>query len=303
MTERRDLSSFLPWLVGPLALQVDGTDVDVPRRATVNLVGSGGGEIDVRPAAGTAGRIFTPSDGFSKWVDTGTVWKPDFGVGFGDQPPLASTFTVYQVGSNGTLADDAGTLLLSATSAGVGTDTIVASQAVPNGVNGAYTLTVAFLFEPGSVAAGNFSNPLFSGASTATYAGVVLQSGTTAATLNYFAFAVTNSAAVQGLSFYRPTAGAGLRGALTTEIAENSNPLIGGGVCWMRVVDDGAAASTSNITWSYSRDGRRWTTLGIWGRDSSVSTARPGLVATRAGFFVNAFNCPGAIRVLSYTLV
>lgn len=38
MTQRRDLSSWLPTLIGPLDLQGDGESV-VPRRATVNFVG------------------------------------------------------------------------------------------------------------------------------------------------------------------------------------------------------------------------------------------------------------------------
>lgn len=40
MTEPRDITSWLPNLLGPLFLQRDGEDVDVPRRQSINLIGA-----------------------------------------------------------------------------------------------------------------------------------------------------------------------------------------------------------------------------------------------------------------------
>lgn len=71
-----------------------------------------------RPPAGIKGRQFFQSDGGLSWFDNGTVWCPVFPSGVvGVQPPLAASFTNFNVGSN-TLTDDHGSLLLKGTNNG-----------------------------------------------------------------------------------------------------------------------------------------------------------------------------------------
>jgi hypothetical protein len=70
-----------------------------------------------RPAAGNQGALFIPTDGVTHFIDNGVVWKPviDFPAVLGDQPPAASNWT--HIGSDATLVDDVGTLLVTSASA------------------------------------------------------------------------------------------------------------------------------------------------------------------------------------------
>lgn len=79
--------------------------------------GSGGTLYDAygnRPAAGTSGRIFIPSDADNSldWIDTGSVWRPRIsGHALMTQVPAASNFAKVK-SSGSTLVDRLGTLRL-----------------------------------------------------------------------------------------------------------------------------------------------------------------------------------------------
>lgn len=83
---------------------------------------SGGGTVygtyAARPAAGTAGRIFIPSDGPVQFVDDGAEWRPLINQGVrGKEPPAASTWTKVLASGIGTtsLADQTGGVALTYT--------------------------------------------------------------------------------------------------------------------------------------------------------------------------------------------
>lgn len=71
----------------------------------------GAGAIGSRPAAGTAGNLYIPTDGKIIQRDNGVSWD-SFGPFYKfTQPPVASSFTAINAGS-GVLSDQGGTLLL-----------------------------------------------------------------------------------------------------------------------------------------------------------------------------------------------
>lgn len=91
------------------------------------VAGSGGGggggtsigPYSTRPAPGNAGAIFVPTDGPISFIDDGTEWRPMIPGGrIGKQPPPIANWTLYQPANNATFIEQAGTLFLSAPSAG-----------------------------------------------------------------------------------------------------------------------------------------------------------------------------------------
>lgn len=98
---------------GRLTVYADGAE----KTCLVTGDGGGGGSTSVglysaRPAAGTAGRIYVPTDGPISFIDDGAAWRPMLpNGGLGTETSFASSWTDFGQGSP-TLADDHGTLLL-----------------------------------------------------------------------------------------------------------------------------------------------------------------------------------------------
>lgn len=97
-----------------------------------------------RPAAGTAGKMYIPSDGWVPFVDDGANWRPYLNGRVGMQPPAAAGWTIVNA-AGGTLADDHGTLLYTAPSLNNNTSSNAATAcrslpATP------FTLTVGFKY-------------------------------------------------------------------------------------------------------------------------------------------------------------
>jgi hypothetical protein len=66
-----------------------------------------------RPAAGTAGATYRPSDSWTGFVDDGAAWRPLIQGVAGVQPPAASTFTALNASATSALTDDNGSLIAS----------------------------------------------------------------------------------------------------------------------------------------------------------------------------------------------
>jgi hypothetical protein len=85
------------------------------------------------PAAGTAGKLFVPSDGGRILVDSGSVWRPLIDGIPAYRPPSASSFTVRSHGGIATtLTDDHGALKFIFSNSGAAAEEVrIASKAAP----------------------------------------------------------------------------------------------------------------------------------------------------------------------------
>ncbi len=104
-----------------------------------------------RPAAGTAGRVFVPSDGLTTFVDSGSAWRPIInGSVVGTQPPAAASFTLVQstgLTNVATLTDQTGALKLAWSGegdAGSSEPIRYAYKAAPADGAGGYRVTAHF---------------------------------------------------------------------------------------------------------------------------------------------------------------
>lgn len=80
-------------------------------RSDALSLGITAGTFSSRPAAGTAGRMYFPTDGGLGAVDDGSNWRPLLnGNILGTQPPAAASFTAFNQGAS-TLVDNNGGLL------------------------------------------------------------------------------------------------------------------------------------------------------------------------------------------------
>lgn len=101
--------------------------------------GTGYGTFASKPSAGTAGALYTPSDGMSQWVDDGTVWRPIVQGIVGNAPPAAASWTKQDYNSAvGTLVDAGGGVVLRNTAHDANDRPTVAYKAVPSAP---YTVT------------------------------------------------------------------------------------------------------------------------------------------------------------------
>lgn len=192
-------------------------------------------------------------------------------------PPLASAFSLLQTGANGALVDQAGTLFLSATRRTNTNDRIVAARTLPAAP---YTCTAAIQLQPRSSGSG-FTNY--------SCAGLGLVTATQG--INYLMFYSDGG----GLSWQKGSATSLIAGASTNFSQAASAALMGPGPVWLRVSDDGAAISGTNITFSYSVDGLNFAPVYQEARD-------PLNLADRVGFFVDAFNAPVAARLFGFSI-
>lgn len=93
-----------------------------------------------RPAAGTAGNLFLPSDGYTVQRDTGAAWVPWGPVLPLTQPPAVASWTWRNQGS-ATATDDAGAVVLKTITAGINLRILELSAPTPP-----YTRTASMLF-------------------------------------------------------------------------------------------------------------------------------------------------------------
>lgn len=240
-----------------------------------------------RPAAGNTGVIFRPTDGYTLYRDNGTTWD-SFGPAYPlVQPPAAAGFTLRETGSNASNVDDHGAIYFSATSRGVGEDSILADQAVPGGAGSAFTLTVGFLpnFGGQNGTAGFFN---FSSCGIALY-----EVASTKIAFHMLYNDITDDFLHLQLGYKTSLTGAG---SITGGYDVKGQP-INLQPCWLRITDDGLTASSTNRTWSYSNDGKHFVSTLIQGRAFGFTTA-----PDRVGIYLNPLNADAAMTVVHYSL-
>lgn len=233
-----------------------------------------------RPTVGIAGRLYRPTDGNIGFLDNGSAWSP-----FGPtmplvQTPLASAFTIFQTGTNGSLLDDSGGLYFSALRR-VGTeDSIFAAQNNPGGTGASYTLTIGFLHLPGGQngAVGFFNYHV-------TGIGVY---NTTTTQYRATTFYTDGSGNLR----YQLRAATGLTTSATSLSDLPATPLITGPMIWLRIQDD-----STNRVYSHSTDGRHFKPIYTEARATGF-TSQPDKI----GLYLNALNADAQMTVLSYQL-
>ena len=88
--------------------------------AYANVAGGGGGGSTIgqgtyaaRPGPGTAGNMYLPNDGYTGWIDNGTIWVPVIQGVVGVAPDAAASFTAANASGTSALADSSGALIAS----------------------------------------------------------------------------------------------------------------------------------------------------------------------------------------------
>lgn len=241
------------------------------------------GTYAARPAAGVAGRIYSPSDFPYSFIDTGTEWQL-LNAQRISPPPAAATFAVVQTAANGSLADSGGTLLFSATRRIATADRIMAVKAIPGGAGSAYTMKAAMQLHAQGNGTGLVAYSIIG-------AGVITPGNAVSALILYSNAGLIN---IQKLEATSLVAGASIR-------FDNSGypPLQGAGMFWLKIQDDGAALAATNVTWSYSLDDINYYQLWQASRQDGLGGVDPD----RVGLYLDAFNAPTAMRCLSFSLV
>ena len=215
-----------------------------------------------RPAAGTAGAVFLPSDGFTVERDNGSNWIPWGPVYPLTQPAAAATFTWVNQGS-ATLADSKSGLLMTTPPSNVSDNLRIAKKTLPAAP---YTITIAFL-------------PTAPGVNTYLF-GLVLR----------------NSGTGKLVTFTFSHAGGGYKyeaGKWDSPTVYNSNYASWNaattGPIWLRIADD-----NTNRIYSISNDGQNFIQLYSVGRTDFTTPDEYGI-------FLNAFNATysSAMQVIS----
>jgi hypothetical protein len=86
------------------------------------------------PASANSGRYFQSTDGVTRFLSDGTIWRPDTGGLLGTPPPTVASnvWTQYNASGRATsLTDDHGNVVLSCTNAASGEDARLAVMAIP----------------------------------------------------------------------------------------------------------------------------------------------------------------------------
>lgn len=229
---------FLPKLDNNAAHFLDGTGAwGTPAGGGTSPVGYG--TYASMPAAGTAGRLYTPSDGFSQWVDDGTNYRPLLAGIVGTKPPLVATFTARGAGTPN-FADDKGALVWNVASNGTA-DSLklleVSAPATP------WTLTV-------------YMGYAMTGA--VNMAGIYVADNTTKVRI-----LTPEGSNFKVYNFTSLTVGTGSAASVS---AIATVPI------WLRIVDDG-----TNRIFSYSYDNNHYTTVLSEGRTSVFTATKVGL--------------------------
>lgn len=325
----RNITSWLPNLLGPLDLQGNGASL-VPRRQTLNFVGGtvtdnpdfdrtdialGAGVSPVnlrgsfvsRPAAGAAGRLYfcTDPDVPLVFFDDGSTWHAHgFTQAFSLGGRVPGDFTIVQNGSGATLTDGGGSLLFARSYGGVFNQenwscATVGAGGAPGtaeagGTPTPYTCTIGFEFG-GSWSAG-------SGGSAFTNAkpsmGICRRDGTVWSAL----ICHLDQGGFNLINATGNTTGSGISTNFNAGAAALKHRII-----WLRVTDDGSdpeppgaptSVGTSAVTFHYSVDGKIFKKL--WTEHRSVVGSN--FAYWHAGLILNPYNSDAYMRVFDFSL-
>jgi hypothetical protein len=221
------------------------TVADNPGNGRVDIAVSGGVTFDAgadKPAAGTAGKLFIPSDGIIPQVDSGSAWQGLL-PGLLTVPPAVANWTV--VNAPTTVADipGGGIYVYAAPAAGDGNHLLVRSLSPP------YTVTCGFLTVPFLV---NFVRT-----------GMVIYDSVSGKLIQYCL--ASNGGQVIRVTRYNSTTS---YNADSTTISVGAMPP----VIWMRIADTGTSRS-----YQMSPDGLNFFTIASEASGTFLSPNRVGV--------------------------
>lgn len=294
-------SVTLPWLKGETGDQGD-PGVGVPTGGTTGQglvkasndpydtawddVASGGGIVaDTwanRPAAGTEGRLFLPTDGYDPCRDTGAAWVNQVPLGRDvSNPPAAGSFSQINFANTTLTASGDGLRLDGVGDGASGNKYKSAVVAIPG--SGAYALTVGVELI--------YHDANFPGT------GIVITDGTGASAKGHFFFIYRAGGAYSSYvqNGTHPTTFSSTPFTPVFPLRESKR-------FWMRIADD----RTTNLTFSLSGDGVNWPTgptylIGSLGRTSWLTPSHIGLCRFESG--VVATGAPATqMRIFDWTL-
>jgi hypothetical protein len=232
-----------------------------------------------RPSAGTANRIYIPTDGYPKSVDTGSVWRPIVEDRVYTAPPAANTLSLINFTEYRTLTQDSDLLLLTE-----GGDAYAANSygaavvSIPS--SGSYSLTVGL-------------EVFFFNTTTAQTAllGLCVTDGT-GSTAKVVAYFVYNSGNAYTYALYgQYNTFPGTFGSTPINIAANTLPPSLMSWRWFfKLTDD-----LTNLTFLISPDGHNWDTM----QTVSTSLGRTAhLTPSHIGVFTGHGNPTTAVGTL-----
>jgi hypothetical protein len=206
-----------------------------------------------RPVAGTAGRVYMPTDGGIQFVDNGAAWQPILDGTLGTQPPATGTFTQSHFTTGTTAADSNGAVRLANVN-GVAADqfqSLLVSGVAPST---AYTLTVSFRALIALIATSEFSN-----------VGICITDGT-----KFEGMRIGYLDTIQVVQY-------NTYNSFNQNLNSSVMPWPGGGArMWMKLKN----VNGGNRTWSFSVDGVNYYTL-------ITEAAGTFMTETNVGFFIN----------------
>jgi len=262
LVAKAEAGGFSPPGTSSQLIAGDGSAVTVGSGLTLSggtLAASGGGLVGAyaaRPAAGTAGRRYVTTDGPVAFVDSGAAWRPEIGGKLGAQPPAVAGWTA--LGSPGTVADQAGAVVLASAGAG-GSEAykaLVRTWPVSNRV----TAHLRLGWVPADLPA-----------ATATAGGIVLRESGTGKLVAFGALIYANRVEMYAVKM------AGLT-TFDAFYAHTPHPGFVPSDMWLR-----AEVTGGNRVLSYSVDGVSWTAFYAVGATDYVAP-------DQAGIFVDPIN-------------
>jgi hypothetical protein len=209
-----------------------------------------------RPAAGTPGRIFLPTDGLFIERDNGSIWEK-VGPIWPMTPPLAADFPTWVNQGSSTIADNKGAIFLQATPPTSAENLRCRLKTYPAG---AFTVDMAFMPN------------LWGYGSSYAACGLCIRDSVSAKIVAFGVGGSSSSMETVGANYTSATAAnANVTGWPSNRHCYDS-PLI-----WVRFYDDG----TTNRVISFSHDGINWTQM--------VSISRTDWITpNQIGIFVNS---------------
>lgn len=265
------------------------SDVKVPSQNAVRAyvaahAGGGGGVIygayADRPAAGTDGRLYVPTDGYELSIDNGVSWDT-YVDGFKcTSPPAAASLTAVNEAAVVTLTDDGDGLLMtqigSASTSERNCHYLTAVPAAP------YTFAVIL-------------EPLYIKPTSWTQIGIVLADGTDIAASKTVHFTMAfGSAGFPMLSASYQTNGT--TGGVYLEQIHHCTPLLQKYV-WFRFRDD-----NTDRFFEFSGDGRNWEPYFSHGRTTHITPTYIGLTVEQGTTSVAATIVRSRHRIVHWSL-
>lgn len=226
------------------------------------------------PAAGTAGRRFICSDGPNAFLDSGSAWMPELGVGvYGTIPPAAANWTKIDAG-NSTLTDSVGTLL-----AVTATADVSGGWYYSGALGSTFTVTVALDMA--------FNATLFNG-----FFGIGLRNAAAASLIARYGVYLDGSSPyptnLQRQNFTNITTPSTVKVTIASSRLLNRR-----GVLWLRVQQD-----ATNLIWTFSVDGYRFEPFWTESKTDLLNPANQLIL-----FIDGAASGQGQMRVRSLVIV